>query len=141
MRGDGMATGNVYVFNTYYNEGVTLVLNNYYVGNLSAATAGTYAPTSTSIARNASPGNPGQAQFGGDNILTVAYGSGGTSFRYDVSGISFSDVPAEHDLQLYLFYNLAVLVKEADASPIPITGNQLTAEEHEKFLELVQSAA
>jgi len=136
-----MATGNVYVFNTYYNEAVTLVLNNYYVGNLSAATAGTYAPTSTSIARNASPQNPGQAQFGGENTLIVAYGSGGTSYSYNVGGISFSSVPAEHDLQLYLFYNLAVLVKEAAASPIPITGNQLSAEEHQQFLETVQSAA
>jgi hypothetical protein len=136
-----MATGNVYVFNTYYNEGVTLVLNNYYVGNLSAATAGTYAPTSTSVARNASPGNPGQAQFGGQNTLIVAYGSGGTSYSYNVSGISFSDVPAEHDLQLYIFYNLAVLVKEAAASPVPITGSLLSAEEHQKLLELVESAA
>lgn len=136
-----MATGSVYVFNTYSNEGVSLVLNNYYVGNLSAATAGTYAPTSTSIARNASPGNPGDAEFGGENTLIVAYGTGGTSYSYNVSGISFSDVPAEHDLQLYLFYNLAVLVKEAAASPVPIVGNALSAEEHKQFLEVLESAA
>lgn len=136
-----MATGNVYVFNTYYNEGVTLVLNNYYLGILSAADPKSYVPKSMSVARNPSPGDPGEAQFGGQNTLTVAYGSGGTSYRYDVSKIAFSDVPAEHDLQLYLFYNLAVLVKEAAASPVAITGDQLSAEEHQQFLELVDGAA
>jgi hypothetical protein len=136
-----MATiGSVYVFNTYSSEGLTLVLNNYPAGSLPAATAATYAPTSTSIIRNPSPGNPGVAEFGGQNTLIVAYGTGGTSYRYNVSGIAFSDVPQNHDLQLYLFYNLAVLVKESNAAPVPIQGSQLSSQELAQLADIVASA-
>jgi hypothetical protein len=132
------STGSVYIFNTYVNEGLSLTLNNYPAGQLTAATASTYVPTSTSIIRNPSPANPGVAEFGGQNTLVVAYGTGGASYRYDVSKIAFSDVPQSHDLQLYIFYNLAVLVKESDAAPVQIVGAQLSEQE---LAQLAESGA
>lgn len=126
---------NVYVFNTW-NQALGLVLNGYPGGTLTAATTGTYAPTSTAIARNPAPGNPGMAQFGGTNSLIVAYGSSGVAYTYPITGIAYSDVPSDQDLQLYIYYNLAVLVKQASAGPVATPGTQPSAEE----LELLAAA-
>jgi hypothetical protein len=123
--------GNVFLFNTYATEGVTLFLNGYPLGTMPAAASGTYAPSSLSVPRNPSTGNPGQAQFGGSNSLVVSYGTSGNSIKYPIDGISYAEVPQEHDLQLYLYFNLAILVKESMAAPVAIPGEAPSAEELE----------
>jgi hypothetical protein len=102
--------GNVYVFNTT-NAQLQLILNNTVVSTTLAAVtqSGGYAPSTVTIARNPSDGNPGTNQFGGSNVLIVSYGSGGgTSQQFQVD-IKPGPNPIANDLQLYIFFNIAVL--------------------------------
>jgi hypothetical protein len=105
--------GNVYVFNTT-NAQLQLILNNTVVSTTLAAVtqSGGYAPSTVTIARNPSTGNPGTNQFGGSNVLIVSYWSGGgTSQIFQVS-IDSTQNPFAAYLQLYIEFNIAVLVSQ-----------------------------
>lgn len=128
----------VFIFNTY-GKAISMSLNGYPLAGqpLAAAAAGTYVPTSQAVNRNSSPGNPGTDEFGGQNELIVAYGSGGHVQKYEIDNISYNDVDGSEDLQLYLFYNTAMLVTVQNAAPVAIGGQTATAQE----AQLAQSAA
>jgi hypothetical protein len=121
----GMA--NVYIFNTYPTEGVGLWLNGP-AGSLAAASSTNYVPTSMSIPRSPANGSSGTQAFGASETLGVAYTGGGATYEYAITGIGYSEVPEEDDLQLYLFLNLAILVKQSDAAPVPIQGKPASAD-------------
>jgi hypothetical protein len=103
--------GNVYVFNTT-NAQLQLILNNTIVSTTLAGVtqSGGYAPTAVTIARNPSTGNPGTNQFGATNNLIVSYGSGGGTSQKFAVNIDPNQNPIANDLQLYIYFNIAVLV-------------------------------
>jgi hypothetical protein len=123
---------NVYMFNTYNNQ-ANLNLNTWGLPNpLAAAAPPNYTPTSTNRPRNPSKGNPGIAQFGAQNTLIVAFGtldSPDATYSYEIDGISYEDVPSSQDLQLYIFYNTIVLVKQSEAGPVIYQGEQASPEQ------------
>ena len=124
-----MAIGNVYVFNTTSNA-MNLILNNHIVtGQLSGVTSSNgYAPTSLSIPRNPSSGNPGNATFGGQNNLIVSFPDG-TAQSYTVN-IDPSQIPITGDLQLYIFFNILVLLTPGISNQTVITaGSTFSATE------------
>ncbi|MFL6137136.1 MAG: hypothetical protein ACJ74O_04970 [Frankiaceae bacterium] len=126
--------GNVYVFNGTPNN-VSLILNNQPIsGSLTGITSSSgYAPNSTTVARNASPGNPGNNTFGGQNALVV-YFTGGGAQSYPVN-ISLGQAQLAQDLQLYVFYNEVVLVLPSGSATDPggsaqvIKGTRISEEE------------
>jgi hypothetical protein len=115
--------GNVYVFNTTANA-MNLILNNHLVpGQLNGVTSGNgYVPTSVSVQRNSSSGNPGNATFGGQNNLIVSFPDG-TAQSYNVD-INPSVIPITGDLQLYIFFNILVLLAPGVSNQTVITANQ-----------------
>jgi hypothetical protein len=109
--------GNVYVFNATPNA-MLLILNNHIAASNVAGVqqSNGYAPNSVSIPRNPSSSDPGQAQFGGINVLIVSFPSG-TSQTYPIT-IDPNDQQINNDLELYIFFNECVLVSPAGtASP------------------------
>jgi len=120
-------SGNVYVFNTT-NQTLQLVLNDTVVSSQLAGVtqSGGYAPTTTTIARNPSSGNPETNQFGGQNSLVVSYdpGGGGTSQTFTIN-IPTATYPISSDLQLYIFYGSVVL--EYNNTGSTISGTQSAA--------------
>lgn len=125
--------GNVYIFNATPNT-VGLILNNQPLGSsLTGITSSSgYAPNSTTVARNASPTNPGNNTFGGQNTLVV-YFSGGGGQTYPVN-IPTSLAQLSSDLQLYVFYNEVILVSPSGTASDPggtsqiIVGNAVSEE-------------
>lgn len=111
--------GNVYVFNATTND-MTLILNNHPVsGTLSAAAQSTsYKPNVVSIARVPGSGNPGTANFGGQNVLIVSFPSGGSQL-YNVNVNTTLQNQQATDLQLYIFYTDAVLVSPGQQQDNP----------------------
>lgn len=101
----------VYLFNTC-DSMLGLTLNKRPAHDLSAADSKKYIPTSKSIKRNPAEGNPGVAEFGGTNSLTVHNKDGDVTYDYTVDGISYSKVMAKKDLQIYVFYDQLIMVKE-----------------------------
>lgn len=117
-----MAIGNVYVFNTTSNA-MNLILNNHIVsGQLNGVTSSNgYTPTTLSIPRNPSSGNPGNATFGGQNTLIVSFPDG-TAQSYTVN-IDPSIIPITGDLQLYIFFNILVLLSPGVSNQTVITAS------------------
>jgi hypothetical protein len=116
--------GNVYVFNTT-NAQLQLILNNTVVSSTLAAVtqSGGYAPSTLTIPRNPSSGNPGTNQFGATNNLIVSYSSGGGTSQLFPINIDPNANPIANDLQLYILFNVAVLEAQGgQGSPIPGTG-------------------
>jgi hypothetical protein len=132
--------GQVFIFNTYSHT-VSMTLNGYPLDKqpLAAATTGTYAPTSQAVNRNSSSGDPGTNEFGGSNALLVAYGGGGHVKKYEIDNISFDDVDSDDDIQLYLFFNTAMLVATQNAAPVPIQGQTPTAAEEQAVLAVASA--
>ncbi|HYN84645.1 MAG TPA: hypothetical protein VER32_05285 [Pyrinomonadaceae bacterium] len=117
-----MATGNVYIFNATPNQ-IGLFLNQYPLNSINGvASTNAYAPNSQTVARNPSPGNPGVAQFGGQNSLLVNFPStGGQALVYTIN-IPSTTYNLSQDLQLYIFFDEVVLVSgTTDATGQPGT--------------------
>lgn len=115
-----MATGNIYIFNATPNQ-IGLFLNQYPLNSINGvASTNGYAPNSQTVARNPSPGNPGVAQFGGQNSLIVNFPStGGQAQVYQVN-INSQTYNLSQDLQLYVFFDEVVLVSgTSDTSDQP----------------------
>jgi hypothetical protein len=90
---------------------MALILNNTILTASLAgvAQANNYVPQQVIVPRNPSPGNPGNATFGGQNTLIVSFTSGGGSQVYPVA-IDPNTIPISNDVQLYIFFNEVVLV-------------------------------
>jgi hypothetical protein len=109
--------GNVYVFNATPNAMLLLLNEHVAIVNLAGIQQSNgYAPQSVTVARNPASGNPGVAQFGGTNKLTVSFPAG-TAQDYPIA-IDPNNQQITNDLELYIFFNECVLVSPAGtASP------------------------
>lgn len=103
--------GYVYVFNATTNL-MTLTLNAHPVpnGTLYGTTkSSNYKPNPAPIKRVSGSGNPQVAQFGGQNQLVVSFPTGGSQ-QYEVDINATLQNQLGLNLQLYIFYTVAVLV-------------------------------
>ncbi|MGA7730224.1 MAG: hypothetical protein WCD37_03015 [Chloroflexia bacterium] len=112
MAGDtAISPGYVYVFNATTNL-MTLTLNAHLVPNgtlYGTSQASKYKPNPAPIRRVSGSGNPNIAQFGGQNQLVVAFPTGGSQ-QYEVDINATLQNQLGQNLQLYIFYTVAVLV-------------------------------
>jgi len=126
--------GNVYLFNATPNA-MALILNNHVLAaNVAGVQSSTsYQPSPNQVPRNSSTGNPGNATFGGTNVLIVSFPAG-TSQTYDID-IDSNQVQIGNDMQLYVFFNQCVLVSPTGAGTSIVINGQASTQEH---LELVK---
>ncbi len=136
--------GNVYVFNGTPNA-MALILNNTILTASLAGVAQTsnYVPQQVIVPRNPSPGNPGNATFGGQNTLIVSFTSGGGSQVYSVD-IDPNLIPIGNDVQLYIFFNEVVLVSPTgqanqNGQSMVVTGLALSKEEEEGVQQTLEA--
>lgn len=136
--------GNVYVFNGTPNAMALILNNTILTASLAGVTqSSNYVPQQVIVARNPSPGNPGNNTFGGQNTLVVSFTSGGGSQVYPVD-IDPNLIPIGNDVQLYIFFNEVVLVSPTgqanqNGQSMVVTGLELSPDEEKEVQETLEA--